>query len=75
MNELVVVAVVSTEPEAELLCSLLQSEGISCTQRQTNFAAGASDGVPSGGPREVIVGANDAARARELLNAAPPEPL
>jgi hypothetical protein len=40
MNELVVVKVVGTEPEAELLCSLLRSTGIECAGRQTNLGAG-----------------------------------
>ncbi len=40
MDELVVVKVVGTEPEAELLCSLLRSAGIDCAGRQTNLGAG-----------------------------------
>jgi hypothetical protein len=55
MDEPVVVEVEATEPEAELLCSLLRSAGIRCTRRQTNLGAGASDGLPVGGPQEVIV--------------------
>ena len=62
MDELVVVEVAGSEPEAELLCSLLRSAGISCTRRQTNYGAGASDGMPIGGPQEVIV------RAEEILD-------
>jgi hypothetical protein len=67
MDELVVVEVVATEPEAELLCSLLRSAGISCTRRQTNFGAGASDGLPVGGPQEVIVRPQDLEAARDIL--------
>ena len=67
MDELVVVEVVSTEPEAELLCSLLRTEGIKCTYRQSNYGAGASDGMPVGGPQEVIVRAEDLTTAREVL--------
>jgi Putative prokaryotic signal transducing protein len=66
MDELVVVEVVGTEPEAELLCSLLRSAGISCARRQSNFGAGASDGMP-GGPQEVVVRAEDVESAREVL--------
>jgi hypothetical protein len=55
MDELVVVEVVATEPEAELLCSLLRSAGIECTYRVTNLGAGAADGLAVGGPQEVIV--------------------
>jgi Putative prokaryotic signal transducing protein len=67
MDELVVVDVVATEPDAEILCSLLRSAGIECTHRLTNFGAGASDGLPIGGPREVIVRQEDEELAREIL--------
>jgi hypothetical protein len=67
MDELVVVEVVATEPEAELLCSLLRSEGIKCTHRVSNYGAGAADGMPVGGPQEVIVRSEDLASAREVL--------
>jgi hypothetical protein len=67
MDEPVVVEVVATEPEAELLCSLLRSAGISCTRRQTNFGAGASDGLPVGGTQEIIVRPHDLESARDIL--------
>jgi hypothetical protein len=67
MDELAVVEVVATEPEAELLCSLLRSAGISCTHRVTNLGAGAGDGLAVGGPQEVLVRREDLARAREVL--------
>ena len=66
MDELVVVEVVGTEPEAELLCSLLRSAGIRCVRRQSNYGAGALDGMP-GGPQEVVVRAEDVESAREVL--------
>ena len=67
MDELVVVEVVATEPEAELLCSLLRSADIRCTHRVTDLGAGASDGLSVGGPQEVIVRAEDVESAREVL--------
>lgn len=67
MDELAVVEVVATEPEADLLCSLLRSAGIKCTYRLSNYGAGASDGMPVGGPQEVIVRREDLASAREVL--------
>jgi hypothetical protein len=67
MDELVVVEVVATEPEAELLCSLLRSAGIECTYRVTNLGAGAADGLAVGGPQEVIVRREDLESAREVL--------
>jgi hypothetical protein len=66
MDELVVVDVVANESEAELLCGLLRTEGLSCTYRQSNYGAGAFDGMP-GGPQEVLVRAEDEAGARLLL--------
>ena len=59
MDELVVVEVVASESEAELLCSLLRSAGIECTYRVTNLGAGAADGLAVGGPQEVIVRRED----------------
>jgi hypothetical protein len=67
MDELVVVDVVATESEAALLSGLLRSAGIDSTYRLSNFGAGASDGMPVGGPQEVLVRAADATAAREVL--------
>ena len=66
MDERAVVKVVGSEPEAELLCSLLRSAGIECTGRQTNLGAGAADGMP-GGPYELVVRTQDLDDAREIL--------
>jgi Putative prokaryotic signal transducing protein len=67
MDELVVAKVVGSEPEAELLCSLLRSADIRCAFRQTNIGAGAADGMPVGGPYELIVRPEDLDDAREIL--------
>jgi Putative prokaryotic signal transducing protein len=67
VNDLVVVEVVRTEAEAELLSSLLRSAGIESTHRLTNVGAGAFEGLPSGGPREVVVHAEDVGAARKVL--------
>jgi hypothetical protein len=62
------VAVVANEPEADMACALLRSEGIECFHRRTYFAAGAADaGSSIGGPREIWVNEDDLERARELL--------
>lgn len=66
MDELVVAKVVGTEPEAELLCSLVRSAGIECEARQTNLGAGAADGLP-GGPYNLVVRPEDLDDAREIL--------
>ena len=70
MDDRVVAKVVGTEPEAELLCSLLRSAGIECDARQTNFGAGAADGMPGGGPFELVVRPQDLEDAREILSSA-----
>ncbi len=68
MDDEVGVTVVGSAPEAELACRLLRTENIDCYYRPTSFAAGAGDGLVSlGSPREIVVRAADAERARELL--------
>jgi Putative prokaryotic signal transducing protein len=69
MAELVHLTVVSTDAEAELLCALLRTEGIDCDHRPTNLAVGAMDGLPGGGPREIVVDEHGLARAQEILAA------
>jgi hypothetical protein len=65
-DELVVLDVVGTEQEADVLCGLLASAGIEAFPRQTNVGAGASDGLTVVGPYEVVVPAQDFEAAREL---------
>jgi hypothetical protein len=67
VDDLVVVEVVPTIVEATLLVSILRDNGIECFDRPTNFAAGAQDGFASGGPREIVVRAEEAETARETL--------
>jgi hypothetical protein len=68
MDDEVPVTIVGSEPEAELACQLLRAADIACYYRSTTYAAGVGDGlVSSWSPREVVVRAADAQRARELL--------
>jgi hypothetical protein len=67
VDDLVVIDVVGTEAEAELLCSRLRQADILCTHRVSNFGAGASDGLAVGGPQEILVRRQDLERAREIL--------
>jgi Putative prokaryotic signal transducing protein len=67
VDEFAIADVVATEQEAEVLAGLLRSAGISSDTRQTNVGAGASDGLTTVGPYEVIVPAEDLAAAREVL--------
>ena len=67
-NDLVRLRIVANELEAEMIRSLLSTAGIESLQRYTNVGAGAYDGMPSGGgPREILVHANDLEAARELV--------
>ena len=65
--DLAVLEVVPTETEAELICSLLRDSGIPAMQRLTTMGGGAADGMPVGGPREILVRAEQLSRARETL--------
>jgi putative signal transducing protein len=66
-DDLVVVDVVATESEAEMLCSLLRSAGLRCMERVTDRGAAAFEGLPTGGPHEVLVRAEDVDAARQIL--------
>ena len=59
--------VVGDGMEAETICGLLRTEGIVCDHRQTDMGVGAWEGTGSGGPREILVAADDLERARELI--------
>jgi hypothetical protein len=65
--------IVPNELEAELVCALLRSAGVTCGHRITDFGAGAWDGVPTGGPREIVVPESQLGEARAVLAAPPPD--
>ena len=67
MSAPVRLTVVQNEPGAELLCTFLRAEGIRCAHRITDLGAGAWDGIPTGGPREVLVDPADLERARRVV--------
>ena len=70
MEELVPVAVVGSDPEAEMALALLRTEGIEAATRSANLGASGWAGASItgvGGPVEILVRAEDADRARELL--------
>jgi hypothetical protein len=68
MNDWVVVEVAGSEPEAELLCSVLRGAGIECLPRLTNSGAGAGDGLGTVGAHDIVVSPRDAQAAREILH-------
>jgi hypothetical protein len=66
---LIHLTVVPNEYEADILCALLRTEHIECDHRPTNLSVGSMDGMPGGGPREVVVAKHSLERAKELLAA------
>ena len=66
-EQIVRLTVVSNEIEADLILSLLKTEGIESAQQMTNYGAGGIDAVGSGGPREILVRAEDLERATALI--------
>lgn len=56
--------VVSSQGEADVICSLLRSEGIKCAERMADSIES------SAGWREILVSESDLASARELLASA-----
>jgi hypothetical protein len=76
VSDLVRVATVESEPEADLVVGLLRTEGINAMWQPSGDAAtgmgiGSIGGI--GGPFAVIVASEDAARAAELLAASDPD--
>jgi len=67
-DDWVVGKVAASEPEAELLCSVLRSAGIECLPRLTNHGAGACDGLGTAGAHDVVVSPQHARDARENLH-------
>ena len=68
MDGWVIVEVGASEPEAELLCSVLRGAGIECLTQVTNSGAGAGDGLGTGGAHDIMVSPQDAQDAREILH-------
>jgi hypothetical protein len=68
VDDWVIVGVASSEAEAELLCSVLRGSGIECLTRVTNSGAGAGDGLGTAGAHNILVSAQEAQDAREILH-------
>jgi hypothetical protein len=66
-DEPVVVKVVASEPEADIVCGLLRSAGIDCAYRDTEAIDSTIEDFIAAGPREIVVRASDLDAARELL--------
>ena len=71
-TDAVVLTVVSDEPEAEIVCSLLRSSGLECGYRDTEGLDSTLEEFTASGPREILVHESDLDAARALLaNTAP----
>jgi hypothetical protein len=66
-DEYVVVKVVSGEPEADIACGLLRTNGIECFSRDTDAIDSVLEDFVEAGPHEILVAPADAAAAKELL--------
>ena len=64
-----VVTVVSSEPEAEIVCGLLRSSGIECAFRDTEAIETSLEDFISTGAQEIVVRESDLEAAKELLAA------
>jgi Putative prokaryotic signal transducing protein len=63
----VVLAVVSGESEAEVVCGLLRSAGIKCAYRDTDAIDSSLEDFMPAGSREVLVSEPDLEAAKQLL--------
>jgi Putative prokaryotic signal transducing protein len=66
-GEGVILTVVSSGPEADVVCGLLRSAGIDCAYRDTEAIDSSLEEFTAAGPREILVRASDLDAARELL--------
>lgn len=68
----VVLTVVQTEGEAEIVCGLLQTNGIDCEYRETDAIDSVIEDFTPAGPREILVHEHDLEAARELISGSAP---
>jgi putative signal transducing protein len=65
----VVVKVVSSQSEAEVVCGLLRSAGIECAHRDTDAIDSSLEEFIAAGAQEILVHESDLEAAKELLDA------
>jgi hypothetical protein len=68
-DEAVVLTVVSSGAEADIVCGLLRSNGIDCAYRETEAIESSLEDFTAAGPREILVRESDLAAGRELIAA------
>jgi hypothetical protein len=68
-EQAVVLTVVGSEEEAEIVCGLLGTAGIECAYRDTEAIESPLEDFIAAGPREILVHEKDLDDARALLPA------
>ena len=68
-DDTVVLTVVSSESEAEVVCGLLRTEGIECAYRDTEEIDSPLEDFIAAGAQEILVHESDLEAAKELLDA------
>jgi hypothetical protein len=66
-DEAVVVKVVASETEADIVCQLLRTAGIECGYRDTEAIDLSLEEFTAAGPREILVHPSDVDAARKIL--------
>jgi hypothetical protein len=66
-HEAVVLTVVATEAEADIVRGLLETAGIESAYRDTEAIESSLEDFTAAGPREILVREADLASARELI--------
>ena len=66
-EEGVVLTVVEDRTEADIVCGLLESNGIDCAYRDTEAIDSPLEDFTAAGPREILVRPSDLEAARGLL--------
>jgi hypothetical protein len=64
----VVVKVVPSQSEAEVVCGLLRSAGIECAHRDTDAIDSSLEDFMAAGAQEILVHESDLEDAKELLD-------
>jgi len=68
-DDMVVLTVVSSESEAEVVCGLLRTAGIECAYRDTEEIDSPLEDFIAAGSQEILVHAIEREAAKELLAA------
>jgi hypothetical protein len=66
-DETVVLKVVPSEGEAQIVCGLLRSAGVKCNYRDTDALDSLLEEFTASGPREILVAGSDLAAAEAVL--------